>query len=293
VLTSGRLTFHKATKLEHRENASRRFISLELEVAGDDGDGACYVSPVARKWRDAIVEDGSLPDSGYEVNTNPTSGDLFIEHIAEMCDGLRGAGAHTDNSCGMHCHVSADDFTYFDLFKLCRLYSHIELALYGIVAPSRRHSHYSQPCGETYTFDRYETFKRDLLVSLYGDDVLLPSSHYGKHKPHPSVCEHRGKKRLRATSERYNGARYNALNLHSFFYRGTIEFRHHQGTVNTAKATNWGLTCAAILDAAQRLSMREIDALVNDTTPHDALLAILPTAALRNHANERRANFTR
>jgi Putative amidoligase enzyme len=290
VLTDGTLTFHTATKLQHTRNTSKRYISLELEIASDDGTGSEYVTPVARAWRDAIVEDGSLPDSGYEINSNPSSGDVFLDHIGELCDALKDCDAKVTSACGMHCHIAAPDYSYFDLFKLCRLYASIENGLFELVAPSRRHNHrYTLKCASAYTFTHYSTFKADIIRALYGSDATEKIRDYAS-KLKPRTSYHRGKQRLSGKTQKYGDARYNALNLHSFFYRGTIEFRHHQGTTNSVKATNWGMVCAAIVDAGTRLTVSQIDALPSD--PFARLLAILPSH-LTAWAIERRATLSR
>ena len=291
VLTDGTLTFHAARKTEHARNPSKRYISLELEVCGDDGSGWEYVKPVAERWNDAIVEDGSLPDSGYEINSNPSSGDVFLRHIEELCSGLNLASARVDRSCGMHCHIAAPDYSYFDLFKLCRLYSTIETALFSLVSSSRRNGNrYAERCADRYTFTHYATFKVDLIRALYGEDALtIHTSYDSKKKPYTSF--HRGKNRLSNKTSKYDSARYYALNIHSFFYRGTIEFRHHQGTTLASKATGWGMVCAAIVDAASRLTIAQIDSLPSN--PFERLLAILPNDALREWAKTRRDELTK
>jgi hypothetical protein len=289
-LRDGDLTFHTAKKHQHKTNTSRRHISLEIEIARDGGNGADYVLPVAEKWDDPIVEDGSLPDSGYEINTNPSSGDVFIKHITELCTALSEAEAHVDRSCGMHCHVSASDYSYFDLFKLCRLYTLIEDGMFSCVAPSRRNNRYAKRCADAYRFGHYTTFKNDIIAALYGDDALRLRPSWDNTKGKPSTRYHRGKNRLAPMAEKYGQERYNALNLHSFFYRGTVEFRHHQGSTQAHKATRWGMLCAAVLDAAQRMTLAEIDALGYLTNPFNRLLCILPEP-LKVWADERRSQL--
>ena len=45
--------------------------------------------------------------------------------------------------------------------------------------------------------------------------------------------------------------RYRKINLQSFFRHGTIEFRHHSGTVEAAKIINWVLFTGLIVDKAR------------------------------------------
>lgn len=46
-------------------------------------------------------------------------------------------------------------------------------------------------------------------------------------------------------------SRYYKLNLQSFFRHGTIEFRHHSGTVDVDKIKNWVLFTALVVDKAR------------------------------------------
>jgi hypothetical protein len=233
------------------------------------------VTLAADEWNDAIVEDGSLPDAGFEINSNPTNGDLFIEHITQLCSGLNTASATVDRSCGMHCHLDARDYGYYDLFKLTRLYAHVEDGLFSLCARSRRNGQYSRVCAESIYFTSYKTFKRDIIARLYGSDAAEPYKHWdGKKKPSTSYSRPRKRQVLSCFAEKYSGTRYSALNLHSFFLRRTIEFRHHQGTTQASKATSWAMVCAAVMDSASRMTEAQIAALPHDS--FEALLAVTP-----------------
>jgi len=50
--------------------------------------------------------------------------------------------------------------------------------------------------------------------------------------------------------EKYNHTRYCGLNLHSVFYRGTIEFRQHAGTVDEEKILRWAGILLFVVDYA-------------------------------------------
>lgn len=283
----GYLDFHRAESDQFTRNPSKRFISLEIEVSSGD---AGSMHPLCRKWNNSIVSDASLPDSGWEMNVNPSNGDVFLDHIAEIGDALKAADAGVDTSCGMHCHVDARDYQWKDLFKLCKLYGKIEQGLFSLVAKSRRGNHYSQFAAETYSFDSFRTFKADLLRTLYGWRNGRDYSYHPRVKKLNTLFRNSGvvKKYVGEASQKYCDSRYFALNLHSFFYRGTIEFRHHQGTTRTDKMQNWGLICAAIIDAAKRMKLAEIEALSSDS--YNALLAVIPFS-LWEYAAQRRESL--
>ena len=295
VLRAGDFQFHPSKTFTR--NKSRRFVSLEMEIASIDYSSEDAVVRAAAKWDDAIVEDGSLPESGFEINTNPTNGDLFLLHTEQLCRGLNSASAKVTQDCGMHCHVDARDLSYFDLFKLLRIYTRVEDGLYNLCAPSRRsgrgssHTHYSKPCAQHLHYSNYRTFKTDCIARMYGSHAAMVEQSWDGHKqPSLGYNDVLKRKALYPTTEKSYRNRYFALNIHSFFYRRTVEFRHHQGTAQALKATSWGLVCAALLDSAARMTMREINALPNN--PFEALLAVTP-ATLHEWMHERRANFGR
>ena len=284
LLTDTWLSTHR-NLLNSNSTLRADFIALEVEVArGDSGD----MRHTLRQWGDSLVEDGSLPAEGWELNLNPSNGDQFLTHTREIASALSEANAGTNTSCGMHCHVDARDFGWFDLFKLCRLYGKVEDGLFSLCSRSRQSNHYCMKCAETYSFEDYKTFKRDLIRKLYGwtPSKSKPCTCYGKtHRGAHKNGNYRG---FQERDEKYNGARYHALNLHSFFYRQTVEFRHHHGTVDAKKMQGWGMVCASVMDSASRMTLAEIDALPSGS--FDALLTIL-SPSLREWAASRAAEL--
>lgn len=268
---------------------SRRYISVELEIAKIDNDCADYVTRKADRWDDAIVSDGSLPDTGFEINTNPTNGDRFLTHIEDLCSGLNRADAAVERCCGMHVHLDARDYSYLDLYKLTRLYALVEDALFSLCAPSRRNGSYSRECASKYVFAGYKTFKQSIIAMLYGEDAAKSTKRWdGKKMPSTSYNKAQKRRVLACFNEKYDSNRYSALNVHSFFYRRTVEFRHFQGTTNATKATSWAMVCAAVMDSASRLTLDQIAALPYDS--FDALLAVVPST-LHAWMRERRSTL--
>lgn len=54
------------------------------------------------------------------------------------------------------------------------------------------------------------------------------------------------------------GCRYAAMNVHSHFFRGTIEFRLKEGTIEAEEVIFWPLFCGWFVEAAKRLSDSEV-----------------------------------
>jgi hypothetical protein len=261
---------HVASRKEHKRNPSKRLIAAEIEVSKlRDASEGHWVESAVRKWAGAIVEDGSLPDTGFEINTAPASGDRFCAQVEEICAALAEAEAEADRRCGLHVHVDARDFTYWDIRRLILLYAKVEDALFAIVPPSRRTSSYCERCSARYLTrlaDPKDT-RSKIVQNIYKGD--------------PDTRNHRKSK--------YDHARYAALNLHSWFYRGTVECRLAAGTVSADKIVNWGLLWAGILDTAARLSEAQINALKGDSL--EILLSLAPTPGVLEWVKERHAKF--
>lgn len=242
---------------DNKLNASNRFVAVEIEVAGVKCK-AKEVEKVVKKWNGSIVRDGSIPITGFEITTAPAAGDLFVKQINEICDKLAEAKAWVNNQCGLHVHIDARDFNFYDIRRLIKVYAEIEPALFLMVPKNRRTSHFCKKCAQNYLIalgdDSYENVKRDIIVSTYND---TNSTSRRKHK--------------------YDDARYNALNLHSWFYRGTIEFRLFEGNTDTDEIINLGTLWAAIVDYALMTEEKAIiiNGLCSNSQSYDNLIEIV------------------
>ena len=229
--------------MQHKLNSTDRFIAVEIEVANlEDPDSAYGISECVRRWGGSIVSDGSLPATGFEINTSPASGDLFVKQIQEICTKLNNCEAVVDSSCGLHVHLDARDFDYYELRNLIKVYASLEPLFFSMVPESRENSQYCLPCGEKFAeaIDNgrlpYKEAKKKVIKATYGVD---------------SPKDFR--------KEKYCSARYTALNLHSFFFRGSLECRLFNGSTNPGKIVAWALTLAKMLEFAKKASQETCD----------------------------------
>lgn len=273
-------TFHAAPKGKFKVNPSTRYIAAEIEVASvaartvSDPE-AMTVSRAVKKWKGQIVEDGSLPHGGFEINTAPASGDLFVEEIGEICEMLKESHAKVTKECGLHIHVNAQDHNFYDIRKLMMLYQKIEPALFSIIAPSRKVSRYCHPCGDNYI----KNLEKGIIPK--DNEKIIKKNVYGNEDESIVYLK----------QNKYHDARYNAMNLHSWVYRGSVEFRMHHGTVSASKIQNWGMLCAGILDYAFDRNEAEIKAMKGDS--FGLLLEVAPTDRVKNWIIDRRKHFER
>jgi hypothetical protein len=248
-----------------------RYIGVEIEVANSDADSGTTVSRVLNKWKSAAVHDGSLPESGYEINTAPAKGEVFEEEINAICAALKEANAHVDSSCGLHVHVDCRDLQYYDLRKVILVYSKVEDSLFRMLAKSRLDNHYCERLSKKFKdilVQKDKDWRRNLLKTTYGNEARA------------------------GRRNKYNEARYSALNIHSWFFRKTLEFRHHQGTVDAKKIINWAKICQSIINFAVSHIEKEIEEHFRLVEPDNRLPAIL-SEDLREYYHSRVNSFKR
>lgn len=237
--------FHTPTKTQHTVNPTSRYIAAEIECAAIYGDGLPIYETV-RKWGGATVGDGSLGMKGFEVNSAPAGGDLYVKQIEEICDAIKRQKGTIDEKCGLHVHVDGRDMNYYDIRRFVRVYAAIEEATFAMVSPQRLAGikddkgelhQYCQPCGKKYVAAieegrlPYEKIKSDVITSVYSQ----PTTHIGGIN-------------MRYRKRGQHIPRYNALNLHSWFFRQTIEARMFDGTLEPDLIINWGIMWAMIAD---------------------------------------------
>ena len=283
--------FHKGTRF--LRNPSRRFISVEIEVARSSEDTRRHVDPHVAGWAStAVVDDGSLPDSGYEINTAPTSGDEFVERIEGLCAALSTADAIVTTACGLHVHVDARDLTYRALQRLVALYAHVEPALFDMVPASRKNNRYCQRCGPDFLRRGIAASLDRAAQSAAGRSPKIAKAAVVKAVYEEDLGQTYGAERFEARKRyKYDDARYAALNLHSWFYRGTVELRLAAGTTNAEKIVCWSILIASLLDWAK--THKDADLLKLPSDPLEALLSVAPTVEVREWTRKRHAKFYR
>jgi len=127
-------------------------LAVEIEVAASQRSKAgMVVDNVVSSWGCSAVYDGSVRgNSPIEINTAPAKGDVFLQQIQELTDALKLQSATVNNTCGLHVHVDATDFTYYDLRRLILLYNKLEPALFRILPPSRRGNRFCSPVNQAW-----------------------------------------------------------------------------------------------------------------------------------------------
>jgi hypothetical protein len=220
------------------------------------------IEKVVKKWGGNIVYDGTLPEGGFEINTAPAGGDLYVRQVTDICNNLMKAGGTVSGHCGLHVHLDARDFNYNDIGRLIKVYAAIEPTLFSMVPTSRRTNKYSIKCGEKLEF----ALKNSNLSHIQLKESIVRAIYSS-----PDSISYRTEKR----GAGHGTGRYYALNLHSWFYRGTIECRLFDGTIDKNEIIDWGVLWAKILDFSLHSSDDEISKTMSKDNSYNSLIHIV------------------
>ena len=178
-------------------------------------------------WK--VVTDASVDSTytfGAEIVSPPLRGTDGFLQLTKVCDVLKGVGCKVTKKCGLHVHVGARDWALNSFKYLVILYANAEASIDSFMAPSRRGSenHFCQPMRINH---------RNLERANNIDQIAI------------ACGQNPGRSSVRGSG------RYKKLNLQSFWQHGTVEFRHHQGTIEADKALNWTKLCLRMCAAAK------------------------------------------
>ena len=212
-------------------------------------DGGTYkkCTVPAADGREWIVEyDSSIRMQGGEqcefVTPKCTYAD--IEKVQECIRALRKAGAKINDSCGIHIHIDGANHNAKTLKNLVFTFRAKEDLIYQAVDPSRKNNHYCKPI----TDDLVDNIKK--IKKL--DDASMKDTWYTTYADS-----------WRSAREHYHSSRYHALNLHSLWYRGTVEFRLFKSTLHAGEVRAYINLCLAMSAAAINAKRASADVLDN------------------------------
>lgn len=194
---------------------SRERIAAAIREAGIDCFSEVYNHVNRGTWK--VITDASLGyEQGAEIVSPPLRGEAGFEALRKVCQVLTQAGAKVNKKCGFHVHVGAQN-QHVPFFKnLVKLYAAAQGAIDSFLSPSRR--------GNNNRFCLPIDYRPGDLNAAQTVNQVAAAMGQSSISPR-------------------NDNRYRKLNLQSFWQHGTVEFRHHQGTVEAVKAENWVRLC--------------------------------------------------
>jgi hypothetical protein len=252
-------------------NTLPRAMGVELEI-GELGTLADQPAIPGINYK--FVRDGSVKPSEQEMVIDPLAGDAFVRGMVRLSSACYAAEARTNLTCGLHVHVNARDFSYWHLKRLLKLWSRIEGDVYGfMVDPDRRTAqqgghdwHYCRPLMGPFLnklmpkldrATRTAEIKDAIVESLYGYNTLQRIGVGWTN----ALNEGTSQTILHKKKYKYESCRYFGLNLHAWMQRGTIEYRHKEGTFDVVELVCWPIMCGWITQLATKLSTKEIESL--------------------------------
>ena len=185
------------------------------------------LDPDGKKWR--FVYDGSIQatrctgrrqepvrDSTYKVEMNsPKLEYAEMGKLQEVVWALRHAGAVVNPSCGMHVHVDATHHTPQSLKNaLSIMYSKEDILFAALEVNESRVERWCKKVEE----DKLVKIRK--LPSRAGMNRMADLWYADCYD---------------SRSDHYNQTRYHALNLHSVFYHGTLEWRCFNSTLHAGE----------------------------------------------------------
>lgn len=219
-------TFHPTYTKRDLVEMFKDELSFNAQVSGYGG------SVPSGYWN--ITHDGSLKgknptDNCMEVVTPILKGEQGLKDLKAVCDLLDSKGFKVNKSCGIHVHQDANDFNWKDLKKLVTLVIGFEQTIYKMLPESRRGQYY---CREANP----ENIK-----------AMLRSTNEKRFKE----GFYKGTKK-EGRGNRGHESRYHGLNLNSWWYRGTVEFRYFNGSVEFDKIQAWIYLTQAMVEFSKQ-----------------------------------------
>ena len=209
----------------------KRTFGVELECGFKDYDK--LKSFVENTEHFGVVSDGSVSCNHYsrEIVSPILQGQAGENAILKVCKDLNESGATVDKSCGYHLHLGAKELkaSFSKMRALIAFYMIYDKLFFQYLPASREQNRYCTPLAKKYgEYFGTETVRKAIDSKLYG---TWNEYHIKREK-----------------SAKYANCRYSSINLHSIYYRGTLEVRSHSGTLDSIKVLEWANLHGLILE---------------------------------------------
>lgn len=161
-----------------------------------------------RNWK--IVRDASIRVEGGEQCelVSPICQYTDIETIQELVRKLRAAGGKANASCGIHIHINAAPHTARSIRNIANIMTAKEDLIFKALQVDEARTRYCKKVEDSFI----EEINRKKPQTLESVKNLWYNGNDGSW-------------------QHYHESRYHALNLHSVFQKGTIEFRMFNSTL--------------------------------------------------------------
>lgn len=184
-------------------NCTRERLARELRSAGISVQVEGYNhTDHADHWK--LVTDSSLHGNNtFELVSPILHGEEFLDDLEKVCWVLELCDVKVNDTCGLHIHMDAHDFTMDTWRNLAVTYKRLEPVIDAFMPGSRRNNRYCK--------------------SLNGI----------------SETAIRGAQTINDLRRVFHSDRYHKVNLEAYARHCTVEFRQHGGSTNFTKMSAW------------------------------------------------------
>lgn len=170
-----------------------------------------------------------------------------IETVQEVIRKFRELGGKANSSCGIHIHVDGANHTALSLRRLVNFMSSRQEIIYDALNVNSNRRAYCKPISVELLKDmkKEKNFTTDIAEKIW---------YSRSNDGYRSGISH----------EHYNDTRYHGLNLHSFFSKGTVEFRLFNSTLHAGKVKAYIQFCLALsawsIESDDKIVFRNVSA---------------------------------
>lgn len=232
-------------------NATQQTVLDQLRAAGLNAKISGYSGRDYTVWQ--VKTDGSIRgDMGFELVSPVLEGEAGIAEARIAVNCLKAIGAKVNDSCGFHIHHDVSAWGVRKFRNLFKRFVKFEAAMDSIMEVGRRNNS-----------NRY-------IASMYSIVYGMSTEVAAQKSLFEQIDQCRSVNQL---SNLYRGNRYLKLNLQSFFRCGTVEFRHHHGTVNADVVERYiRLTAGLVKDSDENTAIKPF---TKEFTAKDSLATML------------------
>ena len=242
-----------------REKAAK-IVAEVLGSTPSNPNNSCYdtrtiADQAARKWK--IMRDSSISPKRndgtndgldeYRVEfVTPPLEYADIELLQTIIRKLREGGAKADSSCGIHIHVDGANHNPLSLRRLVNFMTARQDLIYESLEIGDRANRWCHKLNSALLAE----MKKDKNLSPEKAEQIWYSS------ANDGYCGG-------VNHEHYNHTRYHGVNLHSYFSKGTVEFRLFNSTLHAGKIKAYIQFCLAVsawaITSKEKVVFRSMD----------------------------------
>ena len=208
----------RSTVIVNFANLLKRKTGLEFTYGG-------YHSSDHNTWH--VEYDSSVHGNGYGFEiVGPVLTMNQLDQVKKVTNALESLNATVNRNCGLHVHIGTSDLTFKQKKLIAKRYLKFE-DVFDYFMPVSRRTRNNQYCN-----------------SMWGNTSDGSANAINRQLKAIDRCRTLGC----VSSVFYNG-RYSKVNFQT--RKPTVEFRHHSGTTDFGKISNWVLLCMSIVNAAK------------------------------------------